>query len=503
MTAKIPKRTLSFFASLFTVGMLLAGCCQRSVLGKADFLTFLAANQITSPAPISVLGQLGALNGIDPNVTGQLENADATATQEALVDLAASKLRLKTLPVTELAAAGLTAGPIAPGFYHLTGSVSIPDNSTIDVSGDGVYVFNIDGNLTLGNGVTIQPSFASTGEGFFAFGAGNVFWNVGGQVNIGAGGDLAGNVLSTGNINVGANTGFVGKLHSLTGSVALQSGDFTDGNGLICPYLSVPQEVTAIAGQPLTLKVSAGVNSLITGNAPLAISAKNLPQGAVHIPNQGGADTLGPNGSDLLTVGLDSTEDIEGDLSSTLHWTPVVPGVYKILYFAQTIAIPPDVVGTSIEPSPLGGAIDLAVVTIRVVEPVSTVGEVSGSGSFGQGVNTGTFSAGVVARKAGANTALGTLTFSSRSLGISGRSETIRALVVSTPAPGQKMATVYGTARVTPYGVVPFAAQLFDGRTAADQIAITLYADVDRNGIPDPISFGGTIPRTAGAIAVQ
>lgn len=497
------KRTLSFFATLAVVGLLLAGCCQRSVLGRSDFLTFLAAGNITSPTPVEVYGQLAALGTTDPTVTGAVPNADTTATQEALVDLAASKLRLQSLPVVEKTAADLTSGPLAPGFYHLTGSVTIPDNSTIEVSGNGVYVFNIDGNLTLGNSVTIQPAFDMGGSSF-TFGATNVFWNVGGSTTAGSAGELAGNFLSTGNVTVGANTALYGKLFSLTGNVALQSGTFIDGTGLLCPYLSVPQEVSAVVGQPLKLKLTAGVNSLLAGSAPLAISVKNLPAGAVQWPNCGGADSLGPNGSDLLAVGLDDTEDTAGDFCSTLCWTPVVPGVYKVLYFAQTQALPPDIVGSG-APVVLGGAIDLAVVTIRVVEPVSTAGNATGSGTFVQGANTGTFSVGVLARKAGQNTAAGTFTFADRNSGLSGRSEAIRSLVVSSPAPGQKVATVYGTARVSSFGVVPFVAQFLDGgRTSAvDQVAVTLYADANHDGSPDAISLGGGVPRTRGTVVVE
>jgi hypothetical protein len=254
----------------------------------------------------------------------------------------------------------------------------------------------------------------------------------------------------------------------------------------------------------MQLKLTAGVNSFLGGRAPLAISVKGLPAGAVQYPNWGGADAAGPNGSDLLAIGRDDADDTEGDFCSTLCWTPVAPGVYKVLYFAQTEAIPFDLGGSS-APALLGGSIDLAVVTIRVTDPVSTAGNLTGSGTFTQGANTATFSAGVLARRAGQNTAAGTFTFADRSSGLSGRSETIRALVVSSPAPGQKVATVYGTARVSSFGVVPFVAQFLDGgRTpTVDQVAITLYADANHDGSPEVISLGGAVPRARGTIAVE
>lgn len=500
MKLRIPKRAPSILATLLVLALLLAGCSQRLVLGNADQFAILAGGKITSPVTVNVNGGLAALGGSDATVIPLASVTNAVQIQAALSDLMVSKLRLKTLPTTEITAADLTAAPLAPGFYHLAGNVSVPAQSTINVSGNGVYVFNIDGSLTLGSDVTITSLLSGT-----SIGASNVFWNVGSSAQIGAADVFSGVLLTTGDINVGPNVLSLGKLQTLAGNVAVQGGTFVEASGVINPYLQVSQDVNAVVGQPLVLPVRAGVSTIDEDSVePIVVSAKNLPAGAVVTPNQGGADVSGPNGSDVLIAGQDDTGDTEGDLSMALNWVPSSPGLYQVLFFAQTNSFPQGTVGGAAATLVEGG-IDMAIVTIRVSEPGSTQNSVTGSGSFGQRNSGGTFSVGVQARRAGPNTAQGTLVFANPSLGLSGRSETIKAIVGSVPAPGQKVATVYGTAKVTPYGVVPFIAQYLDGgrTTAIDQLVMTLYVDLDHNGTAEPVTFGGSVPRAVGAITVQ
>jgi hypothetical protein len=466
------RRALPFVALLAV--LVLAGC--RSILGAAESFVLLAGGNLQATSTVTVNGQIGA-GGTITNVPGSLTTPSEV--EDALEDLLTTQRRLQELPSEPVTMASLLAGPVAPGFYQITGSFNIPAGQSLSLDGDGMYVFNATGALQLGDGASVTLGSGADRE--------NVIYNVT-SASIGANVSLEGIVVAEAGISAGANLLLNGQLLSRTGNIDLVSGSVTEPifAGLDTVALGVPStQITVAPGTPVTFPVSAASVGILSDD--LAIFAKGVPAGATHTPSDGVADTSGPNGSDLILTGEPAISFPFGSIDTTFSWVPTTPGIYRITYFARgevLIPVAPDLPDVSA----LDGPIDVCTVTIRVEVPGSTPGIVSGNGSFGAGTHFAVSASSRVARRT-----VVTGSFRITAPGLVVRSHVLTRLVRADLGGGRRSITLYGTANASNYGTVPFQAVFVDGgRSVPDSLEITLAVDPVRFGT-STVTVGGNV----------
>lgn len=469
---------------LLLAAIALAGCT-RSILGATQSFSLLAGKKIVASVPIMPAGNVGAPEG----VTNIPNNSTPDLISTALGALQTTQGRLQTLPVREVTAAELLGAPVAPGFYHVSGSLTVPAGQSLTLAGDGVYVFNTDGALVLGDGSAISLGTEVQ--------AANVFWNTRTSASLGVNAQFSGILIAEGDITVGANAVAGGKLLSRTGSILVGTPQFSDPttSGPLEPALHVPANTYQVKpGQTVSFTVGA---DFLGGSGQMGLFVKGLPAGATQVPNVGGKDAVGPNGSDLLALG-----PVTGPFQSTFTWVPQVTGTYRITYFARGAA-PATVV--SADGTGLNSAIDFCTVTIVVAKSTSTPGGVAGTGSFGSGATSGTFSLSVGSRGTGAGVApSGLLRITNNDPRLSLQSDRIESVEVADLGGGRRIATVTGTMLVPNFGRVPFSATAVDGGTSAspDEFQLTVMADLRHNGSPVTV-FGGVLNRRGGEIVIR
>jgi hypothetical protein len=103
--------------------------------------------------------------------------------QTAYADAAA-----RTLPnATELGAGNIDGVTIAPGLYKWSSSVQIPTRVTLSGGKNDVWIFQIAGDLTVGNGAFVTLKGGAQAK--------NIFWQVAGQTTLGTTSSFKGNIL--------------------------------------------------------------------------------------------------------------------------------------------------------------------------------------------------------------------------------------------------------------------------------------------------------------------
>jgi hypothetical protein len=163
-------------------------------------------------------------------VTGNIYAADMTGgttaanMTTAISDMAAAYTDAATRPTPSFT--GLHAGNIGglvlvPGIYKWTTAVSIPTSVTLQGNGssNGVWIFQISGDLTEASAMTISMSNGALAK--------NVFWQVAGAVSLGANSHFEGNILCQTSITLITGASINGRVLAQTG-VALQQAVVTE-----------------------------------------------------------------------------------------------------------------------------------------------------------------------------------------------------------------------------------------------------------------------------------
>ncbi|NOS69248.1 MAG: DUF3494 domain-containing protein [Verrucomicrobia bacterium] len=88
---------------------------------------------------------------------------------------------------TELGAGNIGGKTITPGLYKWSSSVLIPNRVTLKGGPNDVWIFQIAGNLTVGNGIAVTLSGGAQAK--------NIFWQVAGQTTLGTTANFKGIVL--------------------------------------------------------------------------------------------------------------------------------------------------------------------------------------------------------------------------------------------------------------------------------------------------------------------
>jgi hypothetical protein len=209
-------------------------------LGSAGSFVILSKSGITDVYPSAIVGNVGtspitgaALLLACDEVAGKIstvnaagpacEVVDATLLTTAVSDMqtAYTDAAGRTNPdATELGAGNIDGMTIKPGLYKWSTSVLIPTVVTLSGGPNDVWIFQIAGDLTVGNGAQVILKGGAQAK--------NVFWQVAGQTTLGTTANFNGIILDQ--TLIALNTGAV-----LTGRALAQTAVTLQMNAVIDP----------------------------------------------------------------------------------------------------------------------------------------------------------------------------------------------------------------------------------------------------------------------------
>jgi hypothetical protein len=225
----------------FTTGTTSAAGPAPVLLGSTAGFAILTKAGITSVPPSVITGDIGTgpIAGTEigvtcAEVTGTIYSVDATGpapcsvtnatlltTAVSDMDLAYTDAAARTVPapVTELGVGGNIDGlELPPGLYKWSSGVTIPIGVTLTGGADDVWIFQIEGDLTVAPAAIVHLSGGAQAK--------NVFWQTLGGATIGATAKFTGTILAQTLISVATGAVVNGRLLAQT-AVTLNSSTIT------------------------------------------------------------------------------------------------------------------------------------------------------------------------------------------------------------------------------------------------------------------------------------
>ena len=251
------NKTLNVWGLIIGLAVAVMFLCQEAPaaqapidLGSADSFVVLTKTGISTTGSTSVGGDMGvspidstAITGfglvLDPSgqfstsalVTGEIYAADyavptPTKMTTAIADMEtafADAAGRTLLDATELYAGDLSGQILPPGLYKWSSGVLINSQVTLAGSADGIWIFQIAGNLTLGSGTQVLLSGGAQAK--------NIFWQVEGGVGIeiGTTAHVEGTLLAAKAIHLRTGASLNGRALSQT-AVTLEANAITNPN---------------------------------------------------------------------------------------------------------------------------------------------------------------------------------------------------------------------------------------------------------------------------------
>jgi len=273
-------------------------------LGTAGNYVILAKSGVSTVPPSAVTGNVGvspidstALTGFSlildgsgkfstsSQVTGQLSGANYAAPTPANLTTAVGDMQTaytdaagRNLPDhTELGSGNIGGMTLAPGLYKWSTGVTMPTDATLSGSPNGVWIFQIAGNLTIAGAAKLILSGGAQPQ--------NIFWQVAGGVGVDLGttSQFAGIIMSQAGINLQTGASINGRLLSQT-AVTLDANSVTAPSARPAPPSfgslarafdgSVTLVLTNTPGLEVTLQYSA---DLVNWTSLLTLTPSSSP----------------------------------------------------------------------------------------------------------------------------------------------------------------------------------------------------------------------------------
>lgn len=269
---------------------------QAPALGTAsDFALFTSIGAFENSGSSVISGDIGsnstAVNGFPPGVVdGIIHSTPDATTLQAATDLLAAYNDLSGRTGVIVISTTLEGQLLTPGLYDLGAAASLNGNITLDGEGDpdALFIIQINGALTVGafqlSTVTLTNSASLC----------NVYWQIGGQFDLGAGSVFRGNLLVDGSISLFEASALYGRGLSIGGAIA------TNNNAV----RFIPGAAGTITGTTPVCQGETGVAYSVAPIADAATYSWTLPFGATI--------TSGAN-TNSITVDY-STTALSGDI---------------------------------------------------------------------------------------------------------------------------------------------------------------------------------------------
>ncbi len=239
------KILISFVALVFAVSLTIPSsvfAATTPTLGAAASFGILASTYTNTVAGNIINGDLGYTTGpaTAPTVNGTTHVADSTYNQ-AGIDQAAALSNLNSQACTFTFAPGpidlasdTTHGPIglyAPGVYCTTGAASI-GAGTINLSGNGTYIFRISGALTTAANTSVILSGGAS--------ACDVFWTPTAATTLGANSTFVGTDIDASGITIGSTVTWTGRALAFSGTASTTTDTITVPTCTVTPPVAAP-----------------------------------------------------------------------------------------------------------------------------------------------------------------------------------------------------------------------------------------------------------------------
>ncbi|MFH5881482.1 ice-binding family protein [Liberiplasma polymorphum] len=210
------------------------------VLGDANNFVILAESGISTTVGSTITGDIGIspssatyITGFDlimhssgeyatsSLITGKAYTSTYASPTPSILTTAISNMRTaytdalgREANYTNLYSGDLSGKTLTAGVYKFGTSVLINTDLTLNGSSSDVWIFQIDGNLTMASDMKITLSGGARAE--------NIFWVVADTVAIGSGSHVEGTILAKTDIVMGTGSSINGKLYAQT-AVTLES----------------------------------------------------------------------------------------------------------------------------------------------------------------------------------------------------------------------------------------------------------------------------------------
>jgi hypothetical protein len=230
------------FALLAGAWPMAAQAATAPPLGAAVSFAVLAASTVTCTGPSNIVGDVGvspgsAITGFPPcKVTGTFHSADAVSLQAQADALAAYNNLAGQACNFNLTGQDLGGMTLVPGVYCFNSSAEL--TGTLNLSGGGIYIFQIGSTLTTASGSSVLINNAQPCDA-----ASDVFWQVGSSATLGTTTAFAGNIIALASITMTTGATLDGRAIALNGAVTMdtntistcgQTGGGGNGHGTHC-----------------------------------------------------------------------------------------------------------------------------------------------------------------------------------------------------------------------------------------------------------------------------
>lgn len=311
-----------------TLGPLTAGAraADTVALGAAGSFGVLAATSVPNTGASVINGDLGvsagALSGFPPGTVGSghgMHVNDELAVQ-AHADLAAAYAAADRQAQTAAIAGDLGGTTLGPGVHVSPATIAVTGEVTLDAGGDPNAVFILRAASTLDSNAGSNVLLAGGAQ------ACNVFWQVGTDTTLGADSQLAGTILATGAITLGARMAIAGRALSRDSAVTMDAVTVTlpacGPRSLTAP--TITPFTAALTGAAKTLHTEVGEWSV---NDPTGSNAGYRVTAAATEPTVDGSEAkAGTGGSLTLTAPTPTAADGNPATTGPVPASPQVLG---------------------------------------------------------------------------------------------------------------------------------------------------------------------------------
>lgn len=162
-------------------------------LGGANLFGLLSGSSISASDSVKVYGYAGALSSIDSKVTADSILISNPQISNAINDVFSARNSMSSQIGLQIN--GLLNGQnLSANVYSISGDAVLTDTLRLQGDTNSVFIFNINGNLTLNSGAMVILNSKEILPN-------KVYWNVSGNVTIGEESFFSGIVLAAGNIS--------------------------------------------------------------------------------------------------------------------------------------------------------------------------------------------------------------------------------------------------------------------------------------------------------------
>ena len=199
-------------------------------------------------------------------IVGQIHVTDAMSAQAAN-DVTAAYNDLSSRIGGAVISTTLEGQHLFPGLYNLGAASSLNGDLILDGGGDpdALFIIQIHGALTVGASIISTLSLINKAS------AGNVYWQVDGQFELGASSVFRGTIITNGAINLLEGSTLLGKGLSIAGAISLH-------NTLVTTY---PSAAGTITGTAIVCQSQTGVTYSVPAITNATDYIWTLPTGAI------------------------------------------------------------------------------------------------------------------------------------------------------------------------------------------------------------------------------